>query len=57
MFENGYWQFEFKLPILANLIPLTAQQEKHEKWPDPELLFEIYGTISNIKGAKHANNQ
>jgi hypothetical protein len=57
MFENGYWQFEFQLPILANLIPLTAQQEKHEKWPDPELLFEIYGTISNIKGAKHANNQ
>ena len=49
MFENGHWQLEFDLPVLSNLVQLKTQQQAHEKWPDPELLLEIYSTINTIK--------
>ena len=49
MFENGYWQLDFDMPILQNLVQLNTQQQAHEKWPDPELLLEIYSTINTIK--------
>lgn len=49
MFENGYWQLDFDMPILQNLVKLNTHQQVHEKWPDPELLLEIYSAINTIK--------
>ena len=50
MFENGCWQLDFDMPILQNLVKLNTHQQAHEKWPDPELLLEIYSAINTIKG-------
>ena len=49
MFENGTWSLKFKLPIYGFFTKLKSRQEKHELWPNNELLIDIYNTINNIR--------
>lgn len=47
MYENGFWQIDLKLPVLTHLLSLVSFQAPHERWPNPQLLFEIYDAISH----------
>lgn len=49
MYENGQWILKFPMPILNYLISLSVAQESWEKWPDTELLEEIYQLILQIE--------
>ena len=46
MYENGYWQLDLKMPLLTHLVQLATVQDKHEKWPDDELLEILYDKIT-----------
>lgn len=50
MFENGYWQFKFDMPVLQNLISIHAHPEIHgANWPDLKLLTNIYDLINAVQ--------
>lgn len=49
MFENGKWTINVPVPVLTGFCKITSVQDPHEKWPDPELMQEIFNRIKNIR--------
>lgn len=49
MYENGYWQLTFPIPIVTNLAKIKNKEDPNEKWPDPVLIGEIVNTIHDIR--------
>lgn len=49
MCENGDWRLKFQVPIMQHFVRYKASQAPSERWPNPELLLEMYELIQDIR--------
>lgn len=57
MFENGKWKIDIPVPVLTGFCKIASFQDPHEKWPNPELMQELFDRIKNIRNLEAKLNE
>ena len=57
MAENGKWKLIVPVPVLTGFCKIKSFQDPHEKWPDPELMEELFNRIKRVRNLKSKLNE